>query len=267
MYLIKQPQHGSLLVEGVQSEALQGRASVWVYLPPGYDDNPDRRYPVLYLLHGAWGWEWDWPCKGSAAETAGRMVAEGEIEPIIMVMPNDGLRKAGTLYTNWADGSGRYEDWIARDLVAYVDSNLRTKAERDGRCITGLSMGGLGAANIGLRNRSLFRSIATHSGLFSIVEEGDHFWSEFHDQALGTRERAEQNSPLHYVQDIPPAELPALYIDCGIDDFLFQANRDMHARLESLKIPHTYSEFPGAHTWEYWTEHLAGSLRFHYAHV
>jgi len=252
------------MVDGIQSEALQGRATIWVYLPPGYDDNTDRRYPVLYLLHGAWGWEWDWPCKGSAAETAGRMIDSGEIEPIIIVMPNDGLRKMGTLYVNWADGSARYEDWIACDLVAYIDSNLRTKAERDGRCITGLSMGGLGAVNIGLRNRLMYRSIASHSGLFDLVEDAGHFWREFQDQALGTPERAAQNSPLRYVANIPANERPALYIDCGVDDFLFQGNRDMHARLESLGIAHTYNEFPGAHTWEYWTEHLRESLAFHF---
>lgn len=264
MNRIEQPEHGSLLVEGIQSEALQGRASVWLYLPPGYDDQPDTRYRTLTLLHGAWGWEWDWPCKGAACETAGRMIAAGEIEPIIIAMPNDGLHREGTLYLNWADGSRRCEDWIARDLTAYLDANLRTKAEREARCISGLSMGGFGAMNIGLRNRTVFGSIASHSGFFSVVEEANLFWDQFHDQAIGSPDRARANSPLHYIGDIPEAELPRIRFDCGKDDFLFQPNEAMHARMVELGIEHTYEVYPGAHTWEYWTEHLKDSLRFHF---
>ncbi len=264
MLRIDQPTHGTLVVDGVQSEALQGRASVWIYLPPDYETAPDRRYPTLTLLHGAWGWEWDWATKGAAAETVGRMITAGEIEPIVVAMPNDGLAHEGTMYVNWADGSRRCEDWIARDLVAHLDQNLRTQAERAGRCITGLSMGGFGATNIGLRNRLVYRSVASHSGLFSVVEKSNLFWDQFAERAFGSPERTKANSPLHYVGDLPRDELPAIYLDCGQDDFLFQGNEAMHARLTELGIEHTYNVFPGAHTWEYWTAHLEDSLRFHF---
>lgn len=178
-------------------------------------------------------------------------------------MPNDGLKREGTFYVNWVDGSARYEDWIARDLVGYIDANLRTKSTRADRCISGLSMGGFGAFHVGLRNRNLYRSVASHSGLFDVAVEGS-FWDEFRDQAFGSMEKARAASPYHFVADIPKAELPALYHDCGTEDFLFGANEAMHARLEELGVASTYRTFPGAHTWEYWTEHLVDSLAFHF---
>ena len=263
MELIRQPSHGALYVEGFESEALQGRASVWIYLPPGYEDEPNRRYPVLYLLHGAWGWEFDWATKGSACETAGRMISAGEVEPHIIVMPNDGLAGVGSLYVNWRGARPRYEDWITRDLVGLVDSQLRTIPEREGRCIGGLSMGGYGATNLGLRNRALYRSITSHSGFFDVRGLSELF-QPVYDHALGSPERIRANNPIEYVEDIPAEEMPALLFDCGTEDFLYQGNVAFAERLKELGLPHTYREHPGAHTWEYWSEHLVDQLVFHF---
>lgn len=264
MYVIEQPERGRLLVEGIQSKALRGRSGVFVYLPPGYDDTPDRRYPVLYLLHGAYGWEWDWVAKGRAHFVAEQLIKAKEIEPIIMVMPSDGLRGIGTLYVNWADNSMRCEDWIAKELVGWTDSTLRTIASREGRCITGLSMGGFGAMNVGLRNRKKFRSIASHSGFFRLTWARRRWAGMVFGTGSDGRARRQANSPYHYVGDIRGRDLPKLYMDCGVDDFLYQDNVAMHARLEELRIQHIYNEFPGAHDWEYWSEHIADSLRFHF---
>lgn len=263
MELVRQPTHGSLCIEGIQSEALQGRTTVWIYLPPGYETDADRRYPVLYLLHGAWGWEFDWATKGSACETAGRLITAGEVEPHIIVMPNDGLAGIGSLYVNWRGTRPRYEDWITRDLVTHVDALLRTIPDRGGRCIGGLSMGGYGATNLGLRNRSLYRSIVSHSGFFDVRGVSELF-QPVYDYALGSPERIRANNPIEYVESIPSDEIPALYFDCGTEDFLYHGNVAFRDRLLELGLPHTYREHPGGHTWEYWSVHLVDQLRFHF---
>ncbi|MBD3175232.1 MAG: hypothetical protein GF320_08625 [Armatimonadia bacterium] len=260
---IHQPTHGSLHVEGVMSEALRGRGSVWIYLPPEYDTQPDREFPALYLLHGAWGWEFDWAVKGRAGETAGQMIAAGEIEPHVIVMPSDGLTGIGSLYVNWRGEAPQYADWIVHDLTGHIETNLRVMADRRSRCIGGLSMGGYGAVNLGLSNRELYRSVASHSGFFDVRALGE-FFQPVYNEALGTPERVRANNPMEYVEDIPADEMPALHFDCGTDDFLYEANVSFHERLEDLGLPHTYREHPGSHTWDYWSEHLADQLLFHF---
>jgi S-formylglutathione hydrolase FrmB len=256
------PEHGSLVVEGITSAALDGRATVWIYLPPGYERDKETRYPVLTLLHGAYGWEWDWFLKGRAHITTDRLISEGTIPAVIVLTPSDGLRGDGSLYVNWARNGGRYEDWIAKDLVAWADANLRTVASREGRCIAGLSMGGYGAVNIGLRNRTTFRAIATHSGFFDPAPIVNQFYPTRATSLFATGADMAESTPYEYIERIPKGELPPLYIDCGAEDFLVEPNRLMHKRLEALGIAHVYSEFPGAHTWEYWSEHVTDSLKF-----
>ncbi len=261
MHVLRAEERGSLAIEPLESAALGGRSTVWLYLPPGCDDA--RPLPVLYLLHGAHGRESDWALHGSVLETAGELIHGGEIEPLLIVMPNDGLRGRGTRYMNRPDGTGDYEHWIARDLVAHIDDHFPTRAERAHRCIAGLSMGGFGAVNVGLRNRALYRGIASHSGLFNIRPE--HSLPEIAEDLDEETRRA--NSPIDYIADIPHEELPALYLDCGVEDFLYEHNLEFHRRLRELGVEHVFHAFPGGHTWDYWSRRLRDSLRFLFGRV
>ena len=249
------PSSGTLDVEFFKSPVLNGRRSYWIYLPAGYD-RPGASLPVVYLLHGLHGAESDWVKKGLAHETASRLLTEGRIVPMILVCPSDGLAFDGTGYLNRFDGSGRYEDYIARDLVDHIDSTYPVLRDRRARAITGLSMGGFGAMNLALHHPELFCSVASHSGLF---------FHAFEEETSGlTPEHRRANSPYYLVGEHPEAVAQLrIYFDCGRDDFLYSQNEAFDQRLTELGVPHVYHRFSGGHSWEYWTEHLVDSLLFH----
>ena len=158
------------------SQALGIRKQFIVYLPPSYDANAARRYPVAYYLHGMWGDEWNWVRAGGIDRTMDSLVAVG-LPEMIVIMP-DGDDGWYTTWNNLGNNAecrrgkppGRqsetvdafcvpwpkYDDYIARDLVARVDSLYRTIPSRSARAIAGLSMGGYGAISLALQYPDVF---------------------------------------------------------------------------------------------------------------
>lgn len=138
---------------------------VSVYLPPGYDEEADRRYPVVYLLHGYSGTDLSWFGEDSfvsAHAGAGRAMTSGESAAMILVMPNCYNDFGGCMYVNSA-ATGYWEDYVADDLVAYIDSHYRTIADRSARGLAGHSMGGYGVMLIGMRRPDVFSALYSMS--------------------------------------------------------------------------------------------------------
>lgn len=282
------------------SSALGVVKQYYVYLPPGYEAS-DRRYPVVYMLHGLGGDENNWRQLdiGPAAD-------EVALEAII-VMPDgdDGF------YVNWASevdheaclrGSrpfgqaldmrtycvrqARYEDYIARDLVAHVDATYRTIPERDGRAIGGLSMGGYGALYLAMKHPDLFGATASHAGVTSLLYQGPHPYQR--DQVVLTEEPGpwldqagafgdqfrriwatdiatwRAHDPATMATELTEGQL-AIYLDCGDqDEFkLHAANQYMHDVLTEAGISHSFELIEGGrHDARFWTSRVDDSLRF-----
>ncbi|MGI8677892.1 MAG: alpha/beta hydrolase [Jatrophihabitans sp.] len=147
----------------VSTPALGRAVRVRVLLPTGYADNPEQRYPVLYLFHGTSGGPDDWLNQGDAAQTtAGR--------PLVVVMPDAGFdNDGGSWFTNWYDthtalGPSQWETFHIDQLIPWVDANIRTVADRSGRAIAGLSQGGFGAMSYAARHPDMFAAAASFSG-------------------------------------------------------------------------------------------------------
>jgi S-formylglutathione hydrolase FrmB len=235
------------------SEALGRRASYRVLLPGDYPRSA-RRYPVLYLLHGLTGTYKDWGDRTRLLEH----LADLEL---IVVMPDAG----DSWYVN--AGDERYEDYVALDLVKEVERQFRAQVDRAGRSIAGLSMGGYGAFKIALRHPARFAVAGSFSGAFSIVRDGRRGeW--FRDPAAFGRIFGPPGSPRRIENDVyelvrraDPKKLPYFYLDCGRDDFLLRANRDLVALLQQRGIAYEYHEVAGAHSWEYWNRRLPEFLR------
>ena len=178
-----QSRPSSLRTDTLWAQSLGVRKSLVVYLPPSYSVSPARRYPVLVYLHGLTGNERNWSEQGALGTTLDSLARAGRGEAIV-VMPDgddgwyttwnalsdpgcaaDTVRKekAATYCVPWL----HYDDYIANDVVRYVDSHYRTRATRDSRGIAGLSMGGYGAITIALRYPHLFAAAASHSGVVS----------------------------------------------------------------------------------------------------
>ncbi len=237
----------------VKTPNLKGRGDICVFVPKGVET---KDLPVVTLLHGVYGSAWVWAFLGNAHGITQKLIDTGNIRPMILAMPSDGL---------WGDGSGYmahegpdFEEWIAEDVPAAILENIPQASEKSKQFISGLSMGGFGALKIGSKYGKQYAGISAHS---SITEVGQ--MSLFVEEALEAykqQERANEDSFTSIIQN--RENLPPLRFDCGKSDELIEHNRTLHQQLESAQIKHTYQEFEGGHQWEYWQEHLVDTLLF-----
>ena len=176
---------GRVVIESFESAALAGNAAgdpalrrVPVYLPPSYDTNPSRRYPVLYVLTGFMGRGRmllnDSPWSPSLNDRMDDLIARGACDEMILVMPDCFTRFGGSQYLN-SSATGRYEDHLVQELVPHIDGHYRTKADRAHRGVAGKSSGGYGALRLGMRHPEIFGALACHSGdlYFDYCYRGD----------------------------------------------------------------------------------------------
>jgi putative tributyrin esterase len=230
------------------SKALARMSALWIVMPDDWDDSP---LPVLYLLHGLSDDYTAW-MRRSAIE---RHVAAHRM---LVVMPEGGR----SWYTNArSPEQNRYEDHIL-EVTERVDRLFNTVADRGGRGIGGLSMGGYGAVKLGLKHPDRFGSVHSHSGaLDTMRNEGS--WAAEKRLIFGSEPPVDEDC---FALAERASPRPALHLDCGVDDFLIEDNRRFHAHLERIGYPHQYLEPPGGHSWPYWDQHVVTALTFHAQH-
>lgn len=239
------------------SKALGKQTAADVLLPEVDHPGP---FAVMYLLHGLSDNHTIWQRRTSIERYVQNL-------PLIVVMPDGGRG----FYCDAAQGPA-YETAIIGDLIGYVDRMFHTRAARSGRCVGGLSMGGYGAAKLALRFPDLFCSAVSHSGAMHFGHQpvqhdrGREIQAEF-ERIVGPDPAGGPNDLYALAEAVEPANRPALRIDCGTDDFLIEQNRAFHAHLKSIGYEHEYAEFPGAHDWAYWDEHVQEAIRFHTRHL
>jgi enterochelin esterase-like enzyme len=241
--------HGSAVRIDVASPALGGRRQpVDVYLPPGYNAHPGRRYPVMYLLHGFPG------RPGAFLETVRMGVVQDELvalhraRAMILVMP---FGSTGSFTDKeWANGVRPDEGWetfLARDVVHAIDTRYRTIRSARGRAIAGLSEGGYGALNIAIHHPGEFRVVESWSG----YELADRVPSVFgNDRALLKR-----NSPQLTIGAAAPKLRRAhayIWFYSGTGDSELKQNDRFAQTLTRLHLPHRYSVVHGGHNWGIW---------------
>ena len=251
LYAMHDVKHGNVSKVWYDSPLLGMERRMTIYTPAGYNPADEKRYPVLYLLHGMGGDEDAWGELGRATMILDNMIAAGRIEPMIVVMPNGNANLAAApgetgrgLYTPKGDDSraeaGKFENSFP-EIVEYVDANYRTIPEKSGRAIAGLSMGGGHTWRISMQNPDMFDYV----GLFSAAVR----WN-------GNGVSADENAGAEAIRD-QFATAPKLYwMAIGKDDFLYDLNKDYRALLDSMNIPYEYHESAGGHTWTNWRDYL-----------
>ncbi|HEY1127614.1 MAG TPA: alpha/beta hydrolase-fold protein, partial [Actinomycetota bacterium] len=158
----------------IESELLRGNPlgdpavrPLWVYLPPGYDDEPDRRYPTVFVIQGLTGqldmWRNREAFRPNYLELADRMFASGEAPPLIVAFVDCWTSLGGSQFLN-SPATGRYHDYLCDEAVPYVDARYRTEARREKRGIQGKSSGGYGAMVTPMLRPDLFSALASHAG-------------------------------------------------------------------------------------------------------
>lgn len=242
-----------------------------IYLPPDYYVS-NRRYPVVYLLHGYGDNETGWVQFGEADRIADDNIKTGELPPMIIVMPNGGA----TFYVNDYQNKVRYEDMFVQELIPHIDSSFRTRTQREYRAISGLSMGGFGSLVLAMHHPDLFGSCAALSAsartdeVFATIPD-ERYNAQFAPVFSGPVKGEDRltltwkrNNPINLAKSAPEGDLTKVrwYIDCGDDDALSIGNAQLHIALLDRKIPHEYRVRDGAHTWAYWRTGLPDALKF-----
>lgn len=255
----------------VKSTILGEEVEYSIYLPVGYDAT-NRRYPVLYLLHGYTDDETGWVQFGEVNQIADKAITVGDATPMIIVMPDAKV----TWYVNSYDGKVKYEDFFIKELIPHIDATYRTRPTKEFRAISGLSMGGHGSFLYATKHPEMFVACAPMSGAFWTHEEFSAMNDEFYERAFadifGKGLKGEARSSGHFltnngidiVKNGNADELKKVkyYIDCGDDDFLIEGNMALHLAMKKKEIPHEFRVRDGVHDWTYWRTALPEVLKF-----
>lgn len=220
-------------------------------LPPNYKTEKEKKYTVIYLLHGLTGHFDNWADKTKLTEYAAQY-------KYIIVMPegNDGWYSDSV-----SIAKDKYESYIIQELITEVDKKFRTLADKNHRVIAGLSMGGYGAIKFGLKYSEMFSLVGSFSGALPATgwtDKNSAAWlsksimSVFGDAANETRLTNDIYKIVREMTDAKKKTLPFIYLDCGTEDFLIQSNRDFETLLLEKKIPHEFRQLPGKHDWNFW---------------
>ncbi|WP_027086459.1 alpha/beta hydrolase [Cohnella panacarvi] len=239
-----------------RSEALARDMNLNVYVPANYD--PEQRYPVLYLIHGYGGDEKAWTGLG-IGKTADRLIADGKIKPLLIVMP--------AMNNSYGINSpqGKYEDYLAKDVVAYVDANYSTIADRSGRSIGGLSMGGFISLHTAFLHPDLFGKVGGHSPAIFVDD-----WSTtggvngLKAFLYPTDEVRRERDPLLLAEALDLSTLE-VYLDCGDQDYykFYDGAEKLYRLLQSKGVSVQYHHKPGEHDGAYWTSMAEDYLLFY----
>ncbi len=237
----------------VESNCMNKSIPNLVILPDSYD-NQEGHYPVLYLLHGAYGNFKDWLKKAPALKEY------ADQYNYIIVCPDGG-------FTSWyfdspVDAEMQYETYISNELISVVDQNYRTIENRSARAISGLSMGGHGAFYLAFKHQDIFGAAGSTSGGLDIRPFPNN-WdiAKRLGTYAGNKEIWEDNTVINLVYLLDGKKLQLIF-DCGFDDFFFDANIRMHEKLLERNIPHDFIVRPGKHNNEYWSNSIKYQLLF-----
>jgi S-formylglutathione hydrolase FrmB len=224
------------------SAAMKKNIKAVVITPDSY--NKEKKYPVVYLLHGAGDNYSGWIKKAPGVEAIADQYQQ------IIVCPDGNV-------TSWyfdspVNKAWKYETYVTKELVPFIDEHYQTIKDRKGRGITGLSMGGHGALYLAFRHQDIFGAAGSMSGGVDIrpfpknwkIEEKLGSYAEY-------PENWEKNTVINQLHLLTPNSL-ALIIDCGTEDFFYKVNMNLHEKLAERNIAHDFITRPGGHTWPYW---------------
>jgi S-formylglutathione hydrolase FrmB len=248
----------------MKSKYVPGRIGFCAMLPPSYDANPGKRFPVLYFLHGLGGDQSFLTSSGASSviEDAWEQKRLGEF---VIITPQG----ENTFYINSRDGHVLYEDFFVREFVPQMEKRFRLTGGRAGRAIGGVSMGGYGALRFAFKYPQMFASVAVH--MPALMEQLPGGSAEaglgvFLGNAFGSplNERFwQENTPFVFARSSHLQGLK-IYFDCGDrDNYGFDAGtRQMDHLLSEKHVAHEAHIYPGGHNWQYVVQHLNESLQF-----
>ena len=244
---------GSVDTVSIYSKAMHKAILCVVIKPDSYTANK-KRFPVVYLLHGYDGCYSNWIIRVPELKNY------ADTYQTIIVCP-DGA-KSSWYFDSPVDTTYRYETYVAKEVVGFIDKKFRSIADKKHRAITGLSMGGHGALFLALRHDDIFGAAGSMSGGVDLKESRNRF--DIIKRIGDTVNHAKEWHDLTVINLIEKYRHTKLKImfDCGNHDIFIDGNRLLHKKMLQLKIPHQYIERPGEHNWDYWRSSIPFHLQF-----
>ncbi len=242
LYSVHDVPHGTVTSRWYDSATFKNRRHLNIYTPPGYEQNPKKKYPVFYLLHGNACDENSWLDLGRAAQILDNLIAAGKAEPMILVMTNGNpAQQAAPAYYGDTYTNGNTLPGIATfpesfpEVIAFIDANYRTIAKKSGRAIAGFSMGGGHTFTISKDYPNTFDYVGLYSAAGSNIS----------DPAQKQK-----------ILDMQKNGLKLYYIGCGTEDFLHGSVLNYNKQLDEIGFKYHYRETPGGHVWGPWRIYL-----------
>uniref|UniRef100_UPI00402A56AB alpha/beta hydrolase-fold protein n=1 Tax=Prevotella sp. TaxID=59823 RepID=UPI00402A56AB len=253
LYAVHKVPHGTLRARWYYSDLLRMERRINIYTPAGYEANPTKRYPVLYLLHGMGGDEDEWVHFGRACQILDNLIAQGKAEPMIVVFTNGhaGMQAAPgesswgyykPHYLPHGTMDGEFETAFP-EVVTFVDKYYRTKADKDHRAIAGLSMGGFHSIYISANNPQLFSYVGMFSAAIGVMP--------------GTMKNPIYQNMDQKINNLYNTGLKLLWTGIGTEDFLYKNNKAFRERLDKAGHKYTYVETGDGHVWKNWRIYLS----------
>ena len=251
LYKVNKVPHGTVTRRWYDSPGIGMTRRITIYTPAGYEAGKDK-YPILYLLHGMGGDEEAWMALGRTSQILDNLIAQGKAKPMIVVMTNGnvaqeaapgesslGYAKPTMQLPNTMDG--KFEATFP-DVIKFIEGNYRVKAEKSGRAIAGLSMGGFHSLHIS----RLYPNTFDYVGLFSAaIMPNDKVTSKVYENIDVTLNAQMKNGYKLY------------WIGIGKDDFLYKNVKEYRDKLDKMGMKYIYRESEGGHTWTNWRVYLS----------
>ena len=252
-YRVKEVPHGTVSRIWYNSPTAGLKRRLTVYTPAGYETSKEK-YPVLYLLHGIGGDENAWSELGRAAQILDNLIAAGKAKPMIVVMTNGNISQEAApgetpngftvptlMLPKTMDGNF---ELAFPDVIKFVESNYRVKADKNDRAIAGLSMGGFHSLYISANNPDTFGYVGLFSAAINKQQKSGVESERVYDDLDGKLAKLFAAKPKLY------------WIGIGKTDFLYKDNADFRAKLKAKGYPFTYMETEGGHIWRNWRIYL-----------
>jgi enterochelin esterase family protein len=230
--------HGVVRAHTYRSKSLGRLRELAVYTPPGYDQHPELRYPVLYLQHGSGDNQATWVVHGKAHWILDNLIAEDKAKPMVVVMM-DGHAAIGGAGPGRTSNTDAFQQDLLEDVLPFIEASYRVRTDAASRGIVGLSMGGGQSLTTGLNHADRFGWVG---GFSASVPSADAVGGALADAATTN------------------ARLKLLWIACGDKDFLRERNDQFIALLKEKGIRHEWVSTEGDHSWPVWRRYLADFL-------
>lgn len=249
-YTVKDVPHGDLRSKRYFSKVTDSWRRLFVYTPPGYDQDTGRKYPVLYIQHGGGEDETGWATQGRTDVILDNLIAAGKARPMLVVIANGNVPAAGGARGGYsAAGMAGFANELLNNILPFIESHYRVMTNAEDRALSGLSMGGGQTFYVGLANKDKFASIGVFStGLFGGIARGPTGGGAFN---------AEEQVPglLTNAQSFNDA-LRVFYISVGEQDPRIEPTKKAVADFKSHGLKVDFASFPGGHEWQVWRKSL-----------